>query len=330
TFFGQAGLGRKAGLALSAGGSDTAAVGGGILEFEHDYAAVRASGPELFDHGAAVARSLGAAVEAVDYIVPHQASGRMAERLGSRLGLESRRVFVNADRVGNTGSAAIWLASPSCGGGSSPSPAFWYSARKPRSSCSAGSRMFTADAVHGNGGSGNGPRGCVVEVEDLAKRYGGRVALEHVSVALGPGEILGLVGGNGSGKTTTLRILAGLLAPDAGHGVVVGLDLRRDMREIRRHVGYMSQRLSLDAELSVTETLRFRAQVYGDRRPRAVAEAAMEAFELTSYARTPAGHLSGGWARRLQLAASMIHRPRLLLLDEPTAGLDVLSRQEVW
>src|SRR5262245_12174095 len=110
TFFGQAGLGRKAGLALSAGGSDTAAVGGGILEFEHDYAAVRASGPELFDHGAAVARSLGAAVEAVDYIVPHQASGRMPELLGSRLGLESRRVFVNADRVGNTGSAAIWLA----------------------------------------------------------------------------------------------------------------------------------------------------------------------------------------------------------------------------
>jgi 3-oxoacyl-[acyl-carrier-protein] synthase III len=110
TFFGQVGLGRKAGLALSAGGSDAPVVEAGVLEFEHDYAAVRAGGPELFDHGAAVARSLGVGVETVDHVIPHQASGRMAELLGPRLGLEASRVFVNAGRVGNTGSAAIWLA----------------------------------------------------------------------------------------------------------------------------------------------------------------------------------------------------------------------------
>ena len=190
--------------------------------------------------------------------------------------------------------------------------------------------MFMADAALRNGGSPHGARERVVEVEGLMKRYGRRLVLEGVAVALGPGEILGLVGGNGGGKTTTLRILGGLLAPDAGQGFVLGLDLRRRMREIRGHVGYMSQRLSLYAELSVLENLWFRAQVYGASRPRAVADAAIEAFDLTPYARTLVGGLSGGWARRLQLAASMIHRPRLLLLDEPTAGLDALSRQDVW
>jgi ABC-2 type transport system ATP-binding protein len=156
------------------------------------------------------------------------------------------------------------------------------------------------------------------------------VAVENMSLTLGRGEILGLVGGNGSGKTTTLRILGGLLAPDAGRGSVLGCDLVRGGRDIRRHVGYMSQRLSLYAELSVLENLRFRAQIFGSQRPRAAAEASMEEFGLSDHARTPAGRLSGGWARRLQLAASMIHLPRLLLLDEPTAGLDAASRQEVW
>jgi ABC-2 type transport system ATP-binding protein len=190
--------------------------------------------------------------------------------------------------------------------------------------------MFMADAAQRNGSFPGGLRDRVVAVEGLTKRYGCRFALDNMSVALGRGEILGLVGGNGGGKTTTLRILGGLMAPDAGHGSVLGLDLRHHMREIRRHVGYMSQRLSLYAELSVMENLRFRAQVYGASRPRAVADATIEAFDLTAHARTLAGHLSGGWARRLQLAASMIHQPKLLLLDEPMAGLDALTRQEVW
>ncbi len=190
--------------------------------------------------------------------------------------------------------------------------------------------MFTADAAHRNGSDPAGPRERVLSVEGVTKRYGRRAAVEDLSLALGPGEIFGLVGGNGGGKTTTLRILGGLLAPDAGHGSVLGFDLVRRGKDIRRHVGYMSQRLSLYAELSVLENLRFRAQVYGSSRPRAVAEATLDEFDLTDYARTQAGRLSGGWARRLQLAASMIHSPRLLLLDEPTAGLDAASRQEVW
>jgi ABC-2 type transport system ATP-binding protein len=190
--------------------------------------------------------------------------------------------------------------------------------------------MFTADAARRNGRPSAGPGERVLAVEGVTKRYGRRVAVEDLSLALGPGEIVGLVGGNGGGKTTTLRILGGLLMPDAGQGSVLGFDLVRNARNIRRHVGYMSQRLSLYTELSVLENLRFRAQVYGARRPRAVAEAALDEFDLTEYARMPAGRLSGGWARRLQLAACMIHLPRLLLLDEPTAGLDAVSRHEVW
>jgi 3-oxoacyl-[acyl-carrier-protein] synthase-3 len=110
TFFGHLGLGRKPGLMLAAGGSDAPGVEAGPLEFEHDYAAVRAGGPELFAHGAAVALSLGMSADAVDHVIPHQANGRMAELLGPHLGIEPRRIFVNADRLANTGSAAIWLA----------------------------------------------------------------------------------------------------------------------------------------------------------------------------------------------------------------------------
>jgi ABC-2 type transport system ATP-binding protein len=125
-------------------------------------------------------------------------------------------------------------------------------------------------------------------------------------------------------------MLAGILKPDRGRGRVLGFDLVRDSAKIRERVGYMSQRLSLYAELSVFENLRFRADVYGLRCPRRAAEAAIGEFGLAPWARSPAGSLSGGWARRLQLAASLVHSPRLVLLDEPTAGLDAVARQEVW
>jgi ABC-2 type transport system ATP-binding protein len=169
-----------------------------------------------------------------------------------------------------------------------------------------------------------------VAVDGVAKRYARRVAIQNLTLTLRSGEVFGLVGANGGGKTTTLRLLAGLLRPDEGRGHVLGFDLQRGARDIRTHVGYMAQRFSLYSDLSVFENLRFRAEVYGLRRPRAAADAAIDDFELMDFTRSAAGQLSGGWARRLQLAAVLIHAPRLLLLDEPTAGLDALSRQDVW
>jgi ABC-2 type transport system ATP-binding protein len=173
-------------------------------------------------------------------------------------------------------------------------------------------------------------RAPLVAVENISKSYGRTTAVAGVTLSLWAGEIWGFVGANGAGKTTTLRMLAGILKPDGGAGRVLGFDLQRDAVKIRERVGYMSQRLSLYAELSVFENLRFRAQVYGLKNPRAEIEAAIREFGLVPWAHSPAGSLSGGWARRLQLAASLIHSPRLVLLDEPTAGLDAAARQEVW
>jgi ABC-2 type transport system ATP-binding protein len=190
--------------------------------------------------------------------------------------------------------------------------------------------MFTGDAVGENSGRPALAGEILVTVEDVTKRYAQRVAVEKLTLALRVGEVFGLVGANGGGKTTTLRILAGILKPDRGRGHVLGFDLLHGTSEIRERVGYMSQRFSLYGDLSVFENLRFRAQVYGLSRPRAAAEAAIHDFELTEFARNAAGRLSGGWARRLQLAAALIHSPRLILLDEPTAGLDPVSRHEVW
>jgi len=173
-------------------------------------------------------------------------------------------------------------------------------------------------------------RESLVAVENISKRYRRTTAVAGVTLTLRAGEIWGFVGANGGGKTTTLRILAGILKPDGGRGHVLGFDLQRDAAKIRERVGYMSQRLSLYAELSVFENLRFRAEVYGLKNPRTEVEAAIREFGLVPWAHRPAGSLSGGWARRLQLAASLLHSPRLVLLDEPTAGLDAAARQEVW
>jgi ABC-2 type transport system ATP-binding protein len=170
----------------------------------------------------------------------------------------------------------------------------------------------------------------LVAVENISKSYGRATAVAGVTLSLWAGEIWGFVGANGAGKTTTLRMLAGILTPDGGAGHVLGFDLQRDAAKIRERVGYMSQRVSLYAELSVFENLRFRAEVYGLKNPRAEIEAAIREFGLVPWAHSLAGSLSGGWERRLQLAASLLHSPRLVLLDEPTAGLDAAARQEVW
>jgi ABC-2 type transport system ATP-binding protein len=170
----------------------------------------------------------------------------------------------------------------------------------------------------------------VLSVRGLAKRFGGRPAVVDVSLDLMAGEVVGFVGPNGAGKTTTLRILAGLLRADAGGGHVLGHDVMAVGQSVGRLVGYMPQRLALYPDLTVAENLRFRAAVYELPNPRRAAAAAIEDFELGPYRSQQAAKLSGGWARRLQLAAALIHRPALALLDEPTAGLDAESRQDVW
>ena len=190
--------------------------------------------------------------------------------------------------------------------------------------------MYTDEAVAATGSAFGVSGETLVAVTEVTKRYARRVAVHRLSLRLWAGEVAGLVGSNGSGKTTTLRMLAGILKPDEGHGQVLGFDLVSEAAQIRERAGYMSQALSLYADLSVFENLRFRAQVYGLNSPRAAAEAAIVEFELAEFARIAAGRLSGGWARRLQLAAALSHSPRLVFLDEPTAGLDAAARHDVW
>jgi ABC-2 type transport system ATP-binding protein len=172
-------------------------------------------------------------------------------------------------------------------------------------------------------------RGRLIDVRGLRRCFGTREAVARLSLSVAPGEIVSLVGSNGSGKTTSLRILAGL-KPDAGEGSVVGFDLVRQAAEIRRHVGYMSQRNSLYGALSVRENLMFRAQAFGLPQPTEAVAATMERFRLQPFERQPAGRLSGGWARILQLAVALIHAPSVVILDEPTAGLDMAARQATW
>jgi ABC-type multidrug transport system ATPase subunit len=172
--------------------------------------------------------------------------------------------------------------------------------------------------------------GQVLSVRRLAKRFGQRPAVVDVSLDLAPAEVLGFVGPNGAGKTTTLRILAGLLRADSGEGQVLGHNIMASGGDHRKLVGYMPQKLALYGELSVAENLRFRAEVYEVPDPRRAVTAAIEDFDLGRFRGERASSLSGGWARRLQLAAALIHRPKLVLLDEPTAGLDAESRQDVW
>jgi ABC-2 type transport system ATP-binding protein len=190
--------------------------------------------------------------------------------------------------------------------------------------------MFTAESVSDNVSASALSAETLVAVRDVTKHYGHRTAVENLELNLCAGEVFGLVGANGGGKTTTLRILAGILKPDRGRGHVLGLDLTNEASEIRKHIGYMSQRLSLYADLTVYQNLRFRADVFGLRSPGAAVATTMREFELEPFARIRAGRLSGGWTRKLQLAAAPIHSPRLIFLDEPTAGLDAASRYEVW
>ncbi|OAH45374.1 ABC transporter [Sphingobium yanoikuyae] len=164
----------------------------------------------------------------------------------------------------------------------------------------------------------------------VGKRFGGRWVIRDLTFSLDAGAMLGLVGANGGGKTTTLRMLAGLLKPDSGGGIVLGHDLRRPSGQMRRDIGYMSQRLSLYPELTVAENLAFRATALGLKDRHAIIEAAVDRYGLGDLLRTRFDRLSGGWARRAQFVAVTLASPKLLLLDEPTAGLDVATRRAIW
>jgi ABC-2 type transport system ATP-binding protein len=170
----------------------------------------------------------------------------------------------------------------------------------------------------------------VIDVRGLTKRFGDRVVVNHFDMRVPRGRIYGFLGPNGSGKTTTIRMLCGLLTPDEGEGSCLGYDIRRDALKIKREVGYMTQRFGLYEDLSIDENLDFIARVYGvaDRR-RKVADT-LERLGLTTRAQQLAGSLSGGWKQRLALAACLIHSPQLLLLDEPTAGVDPAARRDFW
>jgi ABC-2 type transport system ATP-binding protein len=169
-----------------------------------------------------------------------------------------------------------------------------------------------------------------IDVQGLTKRFGNKVVVDHFSMQVPRGQIYGFLGPNGSGKTTTIRMICGLLTPDEGRGVVLGHDIARDSELIKRQVGYMTQKFSLYEDLSIGENLDFIARLYEvDDRKRRVREA-LEGLGLASRKDQLAGTLSGGWKQRLALAACLLHEPRLLLLDEPTAGVDPAARREFW
>jgi len=169
-----------------------------------------------------------------------------------------------------------------------------------------------------------------IDVEGLTKSFGGRTAVKNLSLQVPKGEIFGFLGPNGSGKTTTIRMLCGLLTPDSGRGTCLGYDILTQADEIKRDVGYMTQRFSLYDDLSIRENLEFVARVYGVPEPRNAAKDAIERLGLGARADQLAGELSGGWKQRLALGACILPSPRLLLLDEPTAGVDPKARREFW
>ena len=169
-----------------------------------------------------------------------------------------------------------------------------------------------------------------IAVQGLVKRFGGRTVVDQVSMTVQAGEIAGFLGPNGSGKTTCIRLMCGLLTPDAGEGRVLGHDIRRDSRAIKREVGYMTQRFSFYEDLTIEENLNFVAGLYGLTPARAAVRDTLADLGLTSRKSQLAGSLSGGWKQRLALAACIMHRPRLLMLDEPTAGVDPKARREFW
>jgi ABC-2 type transport system ATP-binding protein len=169
-----------------------------------------------------------------------------------------------------------------------------------------------------------------IDVTGLNKSFGKKHVVQDVSIQVEEGRICGFLGPNGSGKTTTLRMLCGLLTPDSGQGTCLGFDIIKQSDEIKRRTGYMTQRFSLYEDLTIAENLEFTARVYGLDRRRERVEQALEHLGLATRRDQLAGTLSGGWKQRLALATATLHEPQLLLLDEPTAGVDPKARRTFW